>query len=252
MSFRETGRFYPIHGAEHPSVTSILQVIDKPALVHWAANEERACFQDALLAVLARKEKLTRGQILDAVIAASSGVKAMHRKNREALAIGTAAHALIEWHTRKMLGEKVGPEPADIPEKAVWAVEAWKDWCRSVDFTPIAVEQTVYCCESTCGFAGTFDWIAKVKGIVTLGDIKTAKGIYPEMLLQATAYRHAAAIRGLETEQAMILRLPKNPDDPAFEAMVVPEIPIADFHAAIRLWRWKRRMDGRPCEHCAV
>ena len=55
------------------------------------------------------------------------------------------------------------------------------------------------------------------------------------------------AHQGLAAEQGIIVRLPKLFDDPAWEAMAVPEtLTIEDFLAALRLWRWQRRMEGRP------
>ena len=38
-------------------------------------------------------------------------------------------------------------------------------------------------------------------------------------------------------------------DNPAWEVMTVPEtLTLEDFLAALRLWRWQRRMDGRLVE----
>jgi hypothetical protein len=138
----------------------------------------------------------------------------------------------------------VDKEPV-IPDAALVAVEAWKEWAASVDFTPLCAERVVYCNEPRCAYAGTLDWIAKVKGVVTLGDYKTAKAVYPESYLQNVAYRHAAEQCGLRTTQGLVLRLPKSLDDPAFEAAPVPEIPLEDFLAVKRAWEFKRRMEGK-------
>jgi hypothetical protein len=240
---RDKARFYTIDGVEYPSVTTILDVLDKPALMWWAANMERRAMETALLEVLTSDGAKDPDWVLGEMTKRISGAKAFLKEKDQAASIGTAAHAWIEWRTRQLLDEKVGDEPV-IPDAAQWAVESWKDWAKEVDFTPLHVERVVYC-RKCCGYAGTFDWIAKVRGIVTLGDIKTSKGIYPESFLQNIAYRHAAKLLGLPTEQGMILRLPKVVSDPAFESMVVPEIPLADFQAALRLWQWKRRMEGK-------
>ena len=244
MSFRDNARFYTINGMQYPSVTTILGVIDKSApLMHWAVNQERKAFEAALLDVLSHDGARDPSYVLDRMATAISGQKAMLKEKDKAASIGTAAHALIEWHTRRMLGEDPGPEPK-VPDAAAWAVEAWKDWAKAVDFTPLCAERVVYCEE--CGYAGTLDWIARVDGVLSLGDYKTAKAIYPEAFLQNRAYRHAAVKVGLsETVQGIVLRLPKTVDDPAFEAMVVPETPLEDFLSALRLWRWQRRMDGK-------
>jgi hypothetical protein len=245
MGVRDTARFYPIDGQQYPSVTTVLGIIDKSGpLMGWAVKEERRAFEATLLEVLshdgARDPLYVRGKMADAV----KGVKAAEKVRQDAILIDTAAHALIEWHTRRLLGEKVGPEPM-VPDPAAWAVEAWKDWARAVDFTPLSAERTVHCPQ--CGYAGTFDWVARVAGVVTLGDYKTCRAIYPESFLQNVAYRHAAIHAGFPTAQGVILRLPKLAEDPAFEAMVVPDtMTMVDFRAALRLWRWSRQMEGKP------
>jgi hypothetical protein len=69
----------------------------------------------------------------------------------------------------------------------------------------------------------------------------------PGGLLQKVAYRHAALHAGYPTNQGVILRLPKTAEDPAFEAMVVPDtVTMVDFRAALRLWHWTRQMSGKP------
>jgi hypothetical protein len=241
---RDDARFYSVDGRRLPSVTTVLSVIAKPALGPWYAREERRAFETAMLEVASRYRVLTSEQLLDAVIQAVDGVKAADREKAKAATIGAAAHALIEWHTRRMLGKDVGSEPT-VPDAAAWAVEAWKDWARAVEFRPLAVEQTVACL--ACGYAGTLDWLAEVKGVRTLGDIKTGRAIYGEAFLQNVAYRHAAAGLGLPSSQGCIVRLPKTVDDPAFEVQWVPEtVTLEDFLAALRLWRWQRQMAGRP------
>src|SRR6185295_4143635 len=42
-----SGRFYLVDGEPLPSVTHILQVIGKPALINWAANQERTLVIEA-------------------------------------------------------------------------------------------------------------------------------------------------------------------------------------------------------------
>ena len=81
---------------------------------------------------------------------------------------------------------------------------------------------------------------------MTVLDWKSGKAIYPEAFLQNVAYRHAAATLGMPADQGLIVRLPKLLDDPAWEAMPVPEeLRIDDFRAALALWRWQRKMEGR-------
>ena len=197
-----------------------------------------------MLEVLSRPGARDPDYVLCAVAEAVSGVKAADREKQKAGTIGTAIHAGIEWHLRTMLGEDAGPEPR-LPDVALWAVESWKDWAKSVALEPLAIERTVYC--PACGYAGTLDLYALVNGAATVIDWKSGKAIYPEAFLQNIAYRHAAAQQGMPGDYGIIVRLPKLFDDPAWEAMTVPHtLTIDDFVAAARLWRWQRRMEGRP------
>ena len=237
-------RFYTIEGQRLPSVTTVLDIIAKPALGPWYAKEERRYFETAMLEVLSRPGARDPEFVLAAVAEAVTGVKAADREKQKAAAIGTAVHAGIEWELRRQLGEATGPA-LHLPEAAAWAVESWKDWARSVNLEPLAIERTVYCL--ACGYAGTLDLYARVKGVLTVLDWKSGRAIYPEAFLQNLAYRHAAAGTGLASSQGLIVRLPKQLDDPAWEVMPVPAtLTLEDFLAALRLWRWQRAMNGQP------
>jgi len=240
----DRARFYTIDGQQWPSVTTVLDIVAKPALGPWYAKEERRYFEAAMLEVLSKPGARDPEFVLTAVAEAVSGVKAADRAKQQAATIGTAMHAGIEWALRTQLGEDPGPEPR-LPDAAAWAVESWKDWAKSVALEPLAIERTVYC--EVCGYAGTLDLYARVSGVLTVLDWKSGKAIYPEAFLQNIAYRHAATRRGMPSAQGLIVRLPKYQDDPAWEAMPVPEaLTVEDFRAALRLWRWQRRMAGQP------
>src|SRR5262249_44547346 len=132
-----------------------------------------------------------------------------------------------------------------LPDAATWAVESWKDWARSVALEPLAIERVVYC--QACGYAGTMDLYARVGGVLTVLDWKSGKAIYPEAFLQNVAYRHAAARQGMPSTQGLIVRLPKLVEDPEWEVVALPDnLGLEDFLAALRLWRWWRRMEGKP------
>lgn len=240
----DRARWYEIEGCKYPSVTTVLQVINKPALGPWYAKEERRLMETALLEVLSRDGAHDPEWVLGEMAKALTGVKAADKKKQEAASIGSAAHAWIEWRTKRMLGKDIGPEPV-IPDAAQWAVEAWKDWAKAVEFKPVMAERVVYC--PTCCFAGTLDWVGFVRGVLTLGDYKTSKAVYAEAYLQNIAYRHALqSCEGVTVERGLILRLPKVIDDPDFEAVPVPETPLAAFHHALGLWRWNRIAEGLP------
>lgn len=240
----DRARFYAIKGRQYPSVTTVLDIIAKPALGPWYAKEERRYFEAAMLEILSRPGARDPEYVLGAVADAVTGVKAADRAKQQAATIGTAIHAGIEWTLRTQLGEDAGAEPR-LPDAAAWAVESWKDWAKHVALEPLAIEHTVYC--EICGYAGTLDLYARVQGVLTVIDWKSGKAIYPEAFLQNAAYRHAAQRLGMPADQGLIVRLPKLIGDPAWEVMTVPEtVSVSDFLAAANLWRWQRRMGGQP------
>ena len=240
------GRFYDIGGVLYPSVTHILTAVNKPALVYWAANEERK-----LVSAAAADLYLDfAGQLVPpvmprdsyaATLAARLGPAKAHQKAlAKAGDIGTDAHKKVEWWLRTQIGAAAGPEPG-IRDAAEWAFMAFQDWARSVALKPVLIEKTVY--STRYGYAGTLDLLARVNGVLTEISLKTSKAIYGEAHLQSAAYQTALVEMGyaLPAGGSLILRLPKVETDPAFE--VVPVAPAAEllpvFLAVQQVWAWQ-------------
>ena len=237
-----SGRFYLVDGDSLPSVTHILNCIGKPALIIWAANQERMLVSETsadLYEDLVKLPKpLPRTSYLTTLQGRIGKAKAHSRELAKAGEIGTQVHHLIEWKLRQTLGQIVGPEPR-VVDDAQWAFMAWEDWAKSVHLKPKLVEQMVF--SRVHAFAGTMDLLAEVNGVDTLIDFKTGKAIYGEAHLQNVAYQVALSEMGHGTPQAgAIVRLPKVQTDPAFEIAAVP--PVVDlfptFLAVKDVWRW--------------
>lgn len=245
------GRFYKIGEAQYPSVTTILSVIGKPALINWAANMERAmCLEAAADLYLdlpnGNTPKMSRLAFITSLKNRFGKTKAHQKELAKAGEIGTQVHALIEWNIRKDLGQEVGPEPK-ISEAAMWAFMVWQDWSKKVSFKPMFCEQTIYSTEHQ--YAGTMDLLAEVdfgEGPVrAVLDWKTGKAIYDEALLQNAAYVHAV----IEMEHqvpplaGIIVRLPKNEKDPEPEMRLISWVEheklFRSFLHARALWGWQ-------------
>ena len=237
-------RFYMIDGRQLPSVTTILDVIAKPGLGPWYAKQERRYFRSLLLA-----------RIRDLGHPAWTTPPTLRSRGRERREGGgpRAATGLDDRYRGACRDRVAASDEAGRGRRAracpagaaAWAVESWKDWASSVALEPLAIERTVYC--DACGYAGTLDLYARVIGILTVLDWKSGKAIYPEAFLQNVAYRHAAKRLRMPSAQGLIVRLPKLVTDPTWEVMPVPTmLSIEDFLAAMRLWRWLRRMEGKP------
>lgn len=238
-----TGRFYHVDGDDEPyvSVTHALGCIAKPALINWAANQERTAVMDAaadLYLDLCQTPPMGRPTYLATLQGRIGKQKAHQKELAKAGEIGSQAHALIEWNLRQSLGQVVGPEPR-VVDKAQWAFMAFQDWANSVSLKPVFIEQMVF--SRTHHYAGTMDLLAEVNGVLSLVDFKTGKSIYSEAHLQNIAYQQALIEMGhLAPAKGHIVRLPKVDTDPAFEVAEVP--PVADlwptFVAVLTVWKW--------------
>src|SRR5437773_11628466 len=114
-------RFYTIDGRQLPSVTTVLDVIAKPALGPWYAKQERRYFETAMLEVLSKPGARDPEYVLSAVVDAVGGRSEERRVGQGGATRGPAIHAGIEWQLRTCLGEDAGPEHV-LPDLATGAV----------------------------------------------------------------------------------------------------------------------------------
>lgn len=176
LIFNEFKHSYYIEGVKVPSVTTILSVISKPALLNWGVN----------MAIESIKEQLKPGTAYDEIqlqeilnIAKSAHFK----KKTDAGNMGTFVH---NWVSDYILGKE--PE-MPVNTELVEAVRKFLIWEKEHAVKFILSEQTVY--SKQHGFTGTLDFVAKIDGQLVLGDLKTSSAIYDEMWLQVAAYRLA-------------------------------------------------------------
>lgn len=152
-----TQRYRSKLGNVIPGVTTVLNLINKPALVPWAWNLGR--------------------QGID------------YRKTTDRAAnIGTIAHYLIECFLN-------GDEPEGMDEYAVNAIKTAKiatknfeEWWNTQGLTMVGTEISLI--SEVMQVGGTIDCMAKHNdtGNLWLVDLKTSKGVYNEMLYQVAAY----------------------------------------------------------------
>lgn len=249
-SFGRSTRFYEVGGVRYPSVTSILQSINKPALVNWAAKSEREMCIEAsanLYEDTPGTPKMSRASYVATLTDRIGKQKAHAKILAQASDVGTQLHALIEWNMRKELQQAVGPEPRVI-DAASWAFMAYEDWRKAANLAPLLIEQTVWSMEY--GYAGTLDWLGEIdteehERLRVVGDWKTGKAIYGEALLQNAAYTMALREMGHggDVQGGCIVRLPKIQTDPGFEVRIVTaEEQIGLFSVflnAMKIWQWQ-------------
>lgn len=212
---------YTFGGTAYPTVTTILSVIAKPALVYWAG---KMVAEEAVR--LVREGATLNERALAAVPGKAKDAKAD---------VGQMVHWALEvWAG----GERV--EPEQVPEEArpwVAALGEYLPRCR-----PVMVEATVFKREPR--YAGTLDAVVEVGGENVLVDVKTGKRVYPEAALQVAAYRHAdfvgradGSVESLpRIDRAMVLHV--TPDGVEEVHVNADEVDYDAFLAALRLWRY--------------
>lgn len=223
------GRYYVgPDGQRLDSVTNLLSVINKPALIPWAAKVERELVIEAAANLYSdlpsdpNAPRMKRDAFVRTLVQRIGAEKAHQRIAKKATDIGGQAHQLIEWNLRKELGYKPGPEPK-VDKNAGTAFAAFASWWKGAGYKPVRVEQMVF--HPGKLYAGTLDLLAKDdKDRLGIVDFKTSKAIYPEYLLQVSAYAEAVNAMGHgPVEWAVIARFPKGELEPEFN-------PDRDIH----------------------
>ncbi len=166
------GSHYRYGGRSFVRVTEVLKVLNKPALVGWAAKTAARLVLDDP-ATYNTPEKAAQG------IYANKG---------ESAARGSAVHLFAENVSK---GTPV--DIAELPDELKGYGVAFQGFMRMCAPKPLYVEASLY--SETHGYAGTTDLIATLAdGLVYDIDFKTARGVYDENKLQLAAYRGAEII----------------------------------------------------------
>ena len=180
-------------GTKVPGVTTVLGIINKPALIRWANN----------LGL----------QGIDS----TTYVDATAR-------IGTLAHEMIqeylggpEWDRSAFTREEI-----DTAENAVLSFYEWERQTGHKMET-VAIEMPVV--SETFGYGGTVDWLGYIDGKLWLVDIKTSKGLFPEHEYQVSAYDRALFELGYEVAGVRLLRVGRSEDE-GFDDHVLSNVQL--------------------------
>ena len=162
---------YEADGRAVPGVTTILDVLNKPALPRWAAKSaaEYAINEWDYLSEQPVSERL-------ALIKGSPW-----EQTKKAMARGTDVHAFAE--------QLVAGKPVDVPPELLPYVEPMAQWMDDYRVEPLLLERVVY--NDDPEWCGTLDLLALIGGERLVIDYKTGKRAYNEVSLQLTAYRRA-------------------------------------------------------------
>ena len=182
LRFAAGNHTYRLDGAPVPGVTTIIGILDKPALPRWAAEQVARYVAEHPDAI----EQL-RSLGPEPMVAALKGLP--WQKRDDAATRGTTLHDHAE---RLLRGDDVELDDDDpllpVVENALAFMADWH-------IEPVLIEQSVASLEHRWG--GRLDLIARYTRPdtghtgVAIFDWKSGKGMYPEYVWQLNAYAHA-------------------------------------------------------------
>lgn len=220
------GHGYKLDGEKVAGVTTVIDVLDKPALRNWFAEQaaKRAVDEWDQLAELPITERLER-------------IRYGARDKVQAAALrGTEIHTL---------GQKIAHgEEVDVPAEHLGPAEAYARWLDRWEIETIASETPLASVKH--GYGGTADlWckVGKRDNALALIDLKTGKGIYSETGLQLAAYRYSDLIqpeKGVEISTPavdLVYVAHLLPDDVRMLPITADERVFRDFLYVLQAYR---------------
>lgn len=200
-------------GPRLPSVTTVLSILQKPALIHWAWRLG------------------TEGKD--------------YKKVRDITAeVGTLAHAIILEH---LGGSKVdysiySDHVRQMAENSFLSYLEWER--RQTGFKSVLAEQKFS--SDALGFGGTIDDVAEINSTLSLLDFKTGKGIFDSHRLQVAAYWLLLKEAGYDVQRIVILNIPRSEDENFIEAPVRKIEQYADmFLKVLEVYKASRKLEYR-------
>ena len=189
-------KYYNSDNKEIPSVTTVLKVLNKPALCFWANS-------------LGFKGK--------------SYKKELDRTAK----VGTLVHSYIESNMKKEIFidiKKAFELDEKSREEVLFSYSAFKLW-HNVYKDKMEILHSEYKLVSEAyDYGGTIDLIANIEGENYIVDFKTSSKVYPSMFLQLAAYANMAKENGIKIDRVAILQLGKSSGKFCFTTMPVKKL----------------------------
>jgi PD-(D/E)XK nuclease superfamily protein len=220
-----------------PSVTQITSLLDKPALVHWAGNqqleEDIETAWRLLRAGLGADQATAMGRdVFESAFREASGeVRAWRKTSSKAKDLGGEVHALIEHYLGVRMGIADPGNPPAASDAAMSVYAGFERWARESRLQPIRFESKVFSLKHR--YAGRMDLLGYCEERLEIIDWKTVSDSffkkrepYDEHVLQVTGYAEALREMGAPLPGRRILYIPKT------EGHQIEPVKVAGEHAA--------------------
>ena len=168
-------RYKDTEGVGVPGVTTVLNILNKPALVPWANK--------------LGLQGIQVGKYVD-----------------DKADIGTLAHDMIHCHLAQKDCDTSEYSKKQI-EQAENCVLSFFDWENNNHIEPILLEEQLI--SEDYKFGGSIDIYARIEGQLVLIDLKTGKAIYDNMAYQIAAYSELLIENNHHVDHSIILNIPR-------------------------------------------
>ena len=250
---RNYSRYYEVdgHGELFPSVTSVLNVLDKPGIKNWAVSQTIQHAVEELVDVQekAGERPLTSKELHHAVHKSKEASNVALQKAGD---FGTRAHDAIDQLIAGKRGEEVQVED-DVKQ----VVDNFWDWWMSSGVTLDPRGDTMVF-SPKYGYAGALDALAlTADGKLMVCDWKTSNAVYESHIIQVAAYAKAVeenllaagfSAEDAKVERACVVRFDKEKN--GFEVHDVDNIDAAfgAFKAALYLFHFTAKLKAESRE----
>lgn len=234
LEFESFRHQYKHNGEVIPSVTTVLSVINKPALIAWASKM-------AVESIAAQLEPGVAYDEMQLHAILEAGRIAHQKKKTDAGSMGTFIH---NWVEKYIKGENPG---MPVNDKMKECVESFLKWEALHKVKFLVSEQMIF--SRKFKYTGKLDFICELGGKLYLGDLKTSSGIFPEMYVQTAAYRYARTEEFPEEKYAgqLIIRVDKESGGFQFGRCTDDAIyrkQVMGFISALKLYEVLRDLKG--------
>lgn len=206
---------YSVDGKVIPGSTSVLSILNKPALLYWSANMASDYWKDNVKPGIALDEMQ-----IDSIY--NRAKRAHTQKKTDSATLGSYVHKFVEDYIK-------GHNP-ELPfnDDMRGACERFLSWVKEHNVQFLLSEQLVFSKSNL--YAGTADFICKIDGKMYLGDLKTSSGIWDEYWMQTSSYLWARTEEFNTEEYAgvIIVRVGKTEGD--FETAIKTKEEIKPYY----------------------
>lgn len=237
FEYRDTDHAYFYDGKKMTGCTTILGVLNKPALIGWASRmavdyvKEHAEYtpetpDGEVLYYHATPELLDLAQ------------KAWSQKRDDRAGEGKGLHALIEEYIGLMIKDQGGKpmEMNDDPTHKWASINKFIEWAQSGSITFLSSEEKFY--SKSLFVAGTADFTFTKDGKRFIGDVKNKKKIWSrEPMAQCAGYAIMSEEMGSEPyEGYCVVRVWEDEIEPLWSYDVVGDKKA--FINCVEIYRW--------------